>query len=128
MIPIQPSGLGGVQRSGQGSRPSQTQQQKTGQSFESILRQQSQPTKALRMSRHASERLMQRNIKLTNADWSSINQAVDQASIKGIKNSLVIKGDLALLVNVPSKTVMTAVNKDSDQPQVFTNIDGAVVI
>ena len=71
---------------------------------------------------------MQRNIRLSDADWRSINQAVDKAGAKGIKNSLVLKGDLALLVNIPSKTVMTAVEKGSEQEQIFTKIDGAVIL
>jgi flagellar operon protein len=36
--------------------------------------------------------------------------------------------DVALVVNIESKTVVTALSKQESKAHVFTNIDGAVVI
>ena len=44
---------------------------------------------------------------------------------KGMKESLVLVDDLAFIVNVKNKTVVTAVNDKEER--IFTNIDGAVI-
>ena len=42
-----------------------------------------------------------------------------------MKESLVLVDDLAFIVNVKNKTVVTAVNDKEER--IFTNIDGAVI-
>lgn len=79
----------------------------------------------LRFSKHASQRLEQREIALTTEQLARLNQGADKARAKGIKESLVMVDDLAFIINVPNNTVITAVNP-TDQG-VFTNIDGAVI-
>lgn len=101
----------------------------TGLSFEEVLakQQQTQPqTGQLKFSKHASERLLSRNIDLTSAQLSRLETGAIKASEKGIKESLVMVDDLAFIVNVKNNTVVTAVNDGDDK--VFTNIDGAVII
>ena len=46
---------------------------------------------------------------------------------KGGRESLVIMGDLALIVSVTNKTVITAINGENIRNNVFTNIDSAVI-
>ena len=41
---------------------------------------------------------------------------------KGARDSLILMGELAFVVNVPSKTVVTALTKDQMKEQVFTNM------
>ena len=41
---------------------------------------------------------------------------------------LVIVDDLAFIVNVPNKTVVTAMNSRETEENVFTNINGAVIM
>jgi flagellar operon protein len=53
---------------------------------------------------------------------------VEKARAKGVKDSLIVMGDLALIVNVPSKTVVTAVDGENLKENIFTNIDGAVIL
>ena len=48
--------------------------------------------------------------------------------MKGIKESLMIMDKLAFIVNVPSSTVVTALDSSASKEQVFTNIDGAVIV
>jgi len=55
-----------------------------------------------------------------------MNEAVNKASTKGVKDSLVIVDNMAFVVNVKSRTVITAVNNNELKDNVFTNIDGAV--
>ena len=96
-------------------------------SFGEILKskQAEEETSSLRFSKHANQRLASRNIDLSSAQLKRLENGTNKAREKGIKESLVMVDDLAFIVNVPSKTVVTAVN-DADEG-VFTNIDGAVI-
>ncbi len=81
----------------------------------------------LHFSNHAISRLQKRNIDITPADLQRINSAVEKASSKGSRDSLVLIDDLALVISVASKTVVTAMDKASMKDQVVTNIDSAVI-
>ena len=50
----------------------------------------------------------------------------DWAAQKGIQESLVVVDELAFIVNIPNKTVITAMDRSDTADNVFTNIDGAV--
>ena len=47
---------------------------------------------------------------------------------KGVNESLVLVDNLAFIVNVPNKTVVTAMDQEETNANVFTNIDGAVIM
>lgn len=70
----------------------------------------------------------QRNINLKESDWSKIDNAVNQAQAKGVRDSLLLYNDLALVTSVTNRTIVTALDKESMVNHVFTNIDGAVII
>ena len=95
-------------------------------SFGSLLDAAITRQREVRMSRHAEARLSQRGIALDEAQRERLSQAVDKAEEKGIRNSLVVVDDVALVVNVPNRTVVTAVTKGELRDNAFTNIDGAV--
>ena len=100
-------------------------------SFNDILKQKSQimiPRQDLRFSKHAAGRLEERNIALSDEQMVRLNDAARKASEKGIKESLVIVDSLAFIVNVPNNTVVTALDRTDSEDNVFTNIDGAVII
>ena len=80
----------------------------------------------LKFSKHASERLVSRNIDLSEGQKERLNQAVKAAEAKGIKESLVMMDNLAFIVNVKNNTVITAVA--GGEEKIFSNIDGAVVV
>ena len=65
-------------------------------------------------------------------DWqtarSSFQEGTEKAQQKGIKESLVLVDQLAFIVNVPSSTVVTAMDRQDATENIFTNIDGAVII
>ncbi len=99
----------------------------TERSFDEILQSKAlQKTDNLKFSKHASERLVSRNIDLTEAQLDRLQTAAQRADEKGIKESLVMLDDLAFIVNVKNKTVITAVGDNEDK--IFTNIDGAVIV
>lgn len=81
----------------------------------------------LTVSRHAQERLTQRRIPLTSETWGRVLAAVAKVAEKGGRDSLVLVDDLALVVNVPHRTVVTAVDGESMKERVFTQIDSAVI-
>ena len=110
----------GVNRTGQSSDIS----------FEEILRQKQglTETSELKFSKHAAMRLESRNINLTDEQNVRLESGVQKASEKGINESLVLVDSLAFIVNVPNKTVVTAIDQQEATENIFTNIDGAVII
>ena len=82
----------------------------------------------VKFSKHASGRLAERNIRLTENQMDRLTEGAKKAGAKGIKESLVIVDQLAFIVNIPNNTVVTAMNQQDAAENVFTNIDGAVII
>ena len=98
-----------------------------GPSFAEILEQKkTQGGSELKFSKHANERLISRNIDLTDSQKERLQSAVKAAEAKGIKESLVMMDNLAFIVNVKNNTVITAVA--GGEEKIFSNIDGAVVV
>lgn len=95
-------------------------------SFEEILKSKTNEIEGLKISKHAEMRLQSRNIKLSDTQKERISQAVKKAEEKGVRDSLVMVDNIALVVNIKNKTVVTAVNSNELKQNVFTNIDGAV--
>ena len=98
-------------------------------SFEQILKQnlKSSENSELKFSKHASMRL-NRNIQLTQSQNERLENGVKAASEKGINESLVLVDSLAFIVNVPNRTVVTAMDQKETTSNIFTNIDGAVIM
>ena len=78
--------------------------------------------------KHASMRLTQRNINLSDDQSMRLQKGIAAADSKGVNDSLVLVDDIAFIVNVPSKTVVTAMDQAETNSNVFTNIDGAVIM
>ena len=87
-----------------------------------------QPGHALKFSAHATQRIQERKIPMSQDLMMRMSNAVERAAAKGVEDTLLITSDAAFIVNVPSKTVVTALDKASSSGNVFTNIDGAVVV
>ncbi|MGF7048747.1 flagellar operon protein [Paenibacillus sp. DS2015] len=92
-------------------------------SFEQLLQE-----NMLKFSNHAIKRLEQRGIEIKQEQMASISNAVNQAAAKGSKESLILFKDMALIVSVPNRTVVTAMDGNSMKDNVFTQIDSAVII
>ncbi|MFT3984901.1 MAG: TIGR02530 family flagellar biosynthesis protein [Lachnospiraceae bacterium] len=103
--------------------------QNGGQSFAEILEQkQLSEDSTVRFSKHATGRLNDRNIELSDNQLDRLNAGMQKASAKGINESLVLMDQLAFIVNVKNNTVITAMDQTEAEENVFTNIDGAVIV
>ena len=119
--PIQPIQPSGVNR----SRPTQSNTAVPG-GFEQAL---NQAIGGVKFSQHAMQRLQTRNINMTPAQMDQLKGAVDKAAQKGARESLILmNNDLALVVSVRNRTVITAMDGSSIKDNVFTNIDSAVIV
>lgn len=82
---------------------------------------------SIKFSKHASNRLADRNIELSEEQMERLMQGANKAGAKGIKDSLVMVDELAFIVNIPKNTVITAMDQSQADDKIFTNIDGAVI-
>jgi flagellar operon protein len=82
----------------------------------------------VRLSQHAETRLQQRGIQLKPEQMTKIQSAIDKAASKGAKESLVLIDNIALIVNVKNRTIVTAMDGNSMKDNVFTQIDSAIII
>jgi flagellar operon protein len=82
----------------------------------------------IKFSGHAQERLAASRRQLTEAEMTGLTRAVDQAAQKGSRDALVLMKDMALVVSVKNRTVITAVDGDRMKDNIFTNIDSAVIL
>jgi flagellar operon protein len=96
--------------------------QVTGTSFNDILAQ----TQKLRFSNHAQKRLDSRQITLSSDGLNRLESAVDKAEKRGGRESLVMVDDMAFIVNVKDRLVVTAIDAQSRGDGVFTQIDSVV--
>lgn len=97
-------------------------------SFADILKEKQNAVSELKFSKHAAMRLENRNISLSDEQSERLQAGVQKAGEKGIKESLVVVDSLAFIVNVPNKTVVTAIDQKESDNNIFTNIDGAVIV
>lgn len=94
-----------------------------GDVFEKTIRD-SQP---VRFSAHAQNRLTHRQISLTEPQVARLEQSVTSAADKGAESSLVLLDNLAFIVSVRNRTVVTALDQAQTSSHVFTQIDSAVI-
>ncbi|MBB6674600.1 TIGR02530 family flagellar biosynthesis protein [Cohnella nanjingensis] len=111
-----------LQTSRSAAKPAEAGQEAGQASFQKLL-----DKERLRFSLHAEQRLNQRGIAFAPEQLDRIANAVDQAAAKGAQDSLVLYRDIAMIVNVPSRTVVTAMDGQNAN-QVFTQIDSAVIV
>ena len=81
----------------------------------------------LKFSKHAARRLDDRQISLSDDQNKRLSQGVAKAEAKGVQDSLVMVDSLAFIVNVPTQTVITAMDEQETADHIFTNIDGTVI-
>lgn len=97
---------------------------KENKSFKEILETQKESN--IQFSKHASMRLGNRNLSLSDSQIRRVEQGIEKAKQKGIKDSLVLVDNIALVVNIKNNVVVTAIPNDNEK--VYTNIDGAVIV
>ena len=111
------------------SSPIMREKDSQGLSFEEIWKQKTgQVSGELKFSKHASNRLADRNLTLSDEQLNRLTEGARKAGEKGIKETLVMVDQLAFIVNVPNNTVITAMDQTQAKDNIFTNIDGAVIV
>lgn len=96
-------------------------------SFETVLRTQVGYGPSLRFSAHAQQRIQGGGMSLDGESLARLERAVNAAGQKGARDALVLMDDLALLVSINNRTVITAVDQARQKTGVFTNIDSVVM-
>lgn len=99
---------------------------KTTKSTETSFAETLAQTQNLRFSNHAQKRLESRNINLSDDGINRLANAVDKAEKRGGKESLVMVDDMAFIVNVRDRLVVTALDSKNRGEGVFTQIDSVV--
>lgn len=99
--------------------------QKPVQAFQSIL---NQKQSTLSLTKHAEQRMVERNIVMNESKWHAIAEQVEKAKAKGITDSLVLTDEAALVVSAKNQTVITMMNREEATEKIFTNINGTIII
>lgn len=97
------------------------------QSFKAHL-QEATNQQELKVSKHAHERIMERKIAISEQEWQAVSDKVFEAHSKGVKQPLVLMDQAALIVSAKNATVITAMDRTEAKQQIFTNIDGTIVL
>ncbi len=100
----------------------------TDTSFEALLKKEVEKDAPLRLSAHARQRLAGQGIELDSNDLARLAGAVDQAAARGSKDSLLVYRNVGLVVNVPNRTVLTALDQARMTSGVVTGIDSTVFV
>ena len=85
-------------------------------------------TQPVKLSAHAEKRIEQRDISLTRPERHALGQAMRRLEEKGSRDALLLRSDAAFVVNVPNRTVVTAINQSELQERIFTQIDSAMLV
>lgn len=94
--------------------------------FNQILQNTKDDKDKITFSKHATMRLDSRNIDLSVSQMKRLEDGVKKAEQKGITDSLILLDNVALVVNIKNKKVVTAIEDNKDR--VYTNINGAVIV
>jgi len=102
----------------------------TGESFADALARLKRGAEATsyKVSAHAQQRIEQRGIRMDGTDQQALGQAIDRLDQKGARQALLMRDDAAFIVNVPSRTLVTAMAQDELSTRVFTQIDSAALV
>ncbi|MBK6560667.1 TIGR02530 family flagellar biosynthesis protein [Candidatus Amarobacter glycogenicus] len=95
-----------------------------GPSFQDAL---SNLGRGVQFSNHAQKRIDRRDLDIDSQRLDRLNSAITRAAEKGARNSVVMLDDLAVVVDIRDRKVVTAINAESGKERVFTNIDSVVI-
>ena len=120
-----------IEKVAQGAAPRQapyTQQVKSNPQggFGAML--QGELQKQVNFSKHAMCRAEERGIQLTPDLMEKLAGSVEKAQEKGAKNILAFDATQAFIINVPYGRVITTMSGEEMKENIFTNIDGAVLL
>lgn len=99
-----------------------------GLEFEQTLQAKISQNSTIQFSKHALARVATREVDLSIENIERLNYGADLARSKGLKSSLILIDDIAFVVNLSDNKVITALQEEGLKNNVFTNIDGAVIV
>jgi len=108
--------------------PAAAQQQKSQFEFQEVLDKARSGLTDLKFSAHALSRMEERGIGLSQIELDRLEDAVQTASEKGSKSSLLLLDERAFVVSVANRTVITAMDSEAMKDQMVTDIDSAVIL
>lgn len=95
--------------------------------FDQVLKEQLQ-TSGLNFSKHAVNRVVERNINVSDSNMERLNAGVEIAREKGLDDTLILVDKSAYIVSVKNNTVITTVSNEELVGNCFTNIEGTVIV
>ena len=87
-----------------------------------------QPQQSVNFSKHALARAEERGIELTPVLLDRLASSVEKAQEKGATNILAFDDSRAFIINIPYSRVITTMSQEEMKENIFTNIDGAVLL
>ncbi len=115
-----------------GSAPSPAQAPRTHDppktSFADVLHRVQTSDEGVRLSAHARQRIAQRGIVFDDLLVRQLTEAVQELSAKGAREALVLHPEVAFIVSVTNRTVVTALDRQEMQQRIFTQIDSAYLL
>lgn len=116
--------LAGTQKLQRTILPGTKKHKPTSTNFAEILQTVNKP----KISKHAEIRMKEREIHFDDNKWNEIASKMKEAKAKGVTDSLVLTDQAALVVSIKNDTVVTVMNRQEADSQVFTNINGTIVM
>lgn len=96
-------------------------QSNNSKSFSDVLKDTVNKKEGFTVSKHAALRLNE--INFTNEDMKEIERGFKIAEDKNSKNTVMLYKNVALIASVENRTLITAVDKNRTNENIFTNID-----
>ena len=121
------SNLAGVPQAQQTQAKPQTRS--TDGAFGCVLQQEWHKAQStIAFSKHAMTRAEERGIEVTPTLMDQLSDSVERAQAKGATNILAFDATRAFIINVPHGRVITTMSQEEMEQNIFTNIDGAVLL
>lgn len=125
-----------IDRLGQVEQVQPVRRREAGSQFGAMLRREIQSasqsdsteTFSVAFSKHARARAEERGIEVTPTLMDQLADSVERASAKGATNILAFDATRAFIINIPHGRVITTMSQEEMQENIFTNIDGAVLL
>ena len=96
--------------------------------FSEILAEEIKSKSNVSFTKHAIQRVATRNIDVSEASMERLSEGIKLAAEKGLGETLILVDKTAFIVNAGTNRVITAVTGTDLKGNVFTNIEGTVII
>ena len=124
-----------IDRLGQVEQVQPVHRREAGSQFGTMLQReiesaapQQQESFSVAFSKNAMARAEERGIEVTPTLMGQLASSVERASAKGATNILAFDATRAFIINIPHGRVITTMSQEEMQENIFTNIDGAVLL